>query len=149
MFVDFKRNEDVVASLDEERRDADAFQKLTRRLRLIVMIGAAKSERGPREAVVKFVYGACELDFREGETARGRNALPHPLQETPLVDSVSWLCQPPGARRQIDGRGNGTDARDERLGVATQLTSQLQREIPPERISHKMRRRAALVAELL
>src|SRR5713226_3902907 len=104
MFVDFKRNEDIVSGLDEERRDADAFQKLTRRLRLVVMIGTAKSERGAREAVVKFVYGAGVLDFAEGEPARGCHALPHPLQETPLVDPVYWLRQPPGTRRQIDGR---------------------------------------------
>src|SRR5438094_511015 len=149
MFVDFKRNEDIVAGLDEERRDADAFQKLTRRLCLVVMIGAAKSERGPRKAVVKLVYGAGVLDFLEGETARGCHALPHSLQETPLIDPIYWLCQLPGTCRQINRRGNGTDASNEGPRIAAQLTGQLQHQIPPERISHQMRRRAVLVAELL
>src|SRR5713101_824476 len=111
MFVNFKRNEHVVAGLNEERRDADAFQKLSRGLRLVVMIGAPKSERGASEAVVKFVYGADVLNLLEGEPASGRHALPHPLQETPLVDPVYRLPQPPDIRRQIDGRGNSADAR--------------------------------------
>ncbi len=44
MLVDLKRNENVVARLDEQRRDADALQKLARGLRLVIMFGAAKSE---------------------------------------------------------------------------------------------------------
>src|ERR1700681_4015464 len=140
-----ERNEGVVLRLHYQRRYADSLQKLVRRLGFIVVLGAAKSEGRRRDLVVDLEDGANTLKVRFRVAPRRDQAVAHAAQESALVQAVVDPAQPPGACRQIDGRGNRASSPNQTPGALTQLARQLQCHIAAQREPRQIHRSAPLL----
>src|SRR5258708_7057432 len=109
MIVNLKRNQRIVLSLHQKCWNANALQKLVRRLCGVIVVRSAESECERSELVIEFVDAlhAVEVFNRKQSGCQSflePDALLEAAEESVGINEVHAQVEVPDTSRQIDGR---------------------------------------------